>query len=233
MYRKPGDFLNPGRMNSKQLEALKKSVFPHVFESQYQQRPTLGGSGMCSIDRLVHYKAAPPFEFKIHSWDIGATTTGNASVCTKWGVARNAAGHDIFYLIDVVTIKVQLPDVEAAIKMHDKLDKPAAIVIDHRGVGLGIYQRLRGQEWKHVYDPGKKGESNEGKIDRFAMSLLLMYDGLVQFPETGAFVEQLHYALATFPDSKELDLVDSITQLISHYKTALIYARYDRRPTWL
>jgi hypothetical protein len=232
-HRLPGDYLNPGRMNLEQHETLKKEVTPHAYASQYQQRPKFGGSGMCSIDELVRYKIAPLFEFIIHSWDIGATITGNPSVCTKWGIARNAAGHDVFYLIGVVTIKVELPQVEAAIKMQDKLDKPALIVLDHRGVGLGIHQRLRKAGWLHVTEAGKQGSSNESKEDRFGRSLLLMYDGLVQFPETGSFVDQLLYALATFPDSKELDLVDSITQLISNNETALKFARLHKRPTWL
>jgi hypothetical protein len=232
--RGSGEFLNPGRMNAEQLEVLKKSISPHAFDSQYQQRPKFGDSGMCTINRLFRYKKLPPhFEFKIHSWDIGATTTGNASVCTKWGIARVPSGHYVFYLMDVVSIKKELPDVEAAIKMHDKLDKPAAIVLDHRGVGLGIHQRLRSAGWRHVYEPGKKGETTEGKIDRFGRALLYMYDGLVQFPESGPFVETLLYALASFPDSKELDLVDSITQVIAHYPEALRYAKYDRRPDWL
>jgi predicted phage terminase large subunit-like protein len=220
-------------MTAKQLEILKEEISPHAFDSQYQQRPRLGGSGMCSIDRLFRYKDRPKFELIMHSWDIGATTTGNASVCTKWGVAKNAKGHDIFYLTDVVSINRELPDVEAAIKMHDKLDKPDLIVLDHRGAGLGVYQRLKNAGWRHLWEAGNHGESNEGKIARFGSALLYMYDGLVMFPESVAFVEQLLYSLATFPDSKELDLVDSITQLIAKYPQALQYARYRRRPDWL
>ncbi len=33
-YRKPGDFLNPGRMTAKQLEILKEEISPHAFDSQ-------------------------------------------------------------------------------------------------------------------------------------------------------------------------------------------------------
>ena len=188
---------------------------------------------MCSIDRLSRYDECADFELIMHSWDIGATTTGNASVCTKWGVAQNSDGHDVFCLTDVISIKRELPDVEAAIKMHDKLDRPDLIVLDHRGAGLGVYQRLRNAGWRHLWEAGSHGESNEGKTERFGNALLYMYDGLVAFPESAVFVEQLLYALATFPNSKELDLVDSITQLIAKYPQALRYARYKRRPDWL
>ena len=66
----------------------------HVFAAQYQQQPTVGGSGMLSVDKWRRYDPAdkPQFELLIHSWDIGATISGNASVCTAWGLAKNSAG---------------------------------------------------------------------------------------------------------------------------------------------
>ena len=89
MTRQPGEFLNPGRMTQEKLERLKRDISPHAYASQYQQRPVLGGSGMCSVDRLARYDIPPKFELIIHSWDIGATLEGNPSVCTKWGVAAD------------------------------------------------------------------------------------------------------------------------------------------------
>ena len=160
MTRQPGELLHPGRMTPKDLERLKREISPHAFDSQYQQRPRLGGSGMCSIDRLARYDKAPKFELTIHSWDIGATVEGNASVCTKWGVTKDPDGRDNIYLIDVVRLKLEIPDVRGAIKIQDKLDKPNLIVIDHRGVGIGVWQELRKAGYRHVYDAGKEGNSN-------------------------------------------------------------------------
>src|SRR5262245_42485325 len=87
---------------------------------------------MCSVDRLARYDEPPKFESIIHSWDIGATLEGNPSVCTKWAVARDSAGRDNIYLTDVVRLKVEIPDVRAAIKAHDRIDKPDLIILDHR-----------------------------------------------------------------------------------------------------
>ena len=125
-------------MTPEQLERLKREISPHAFASQYQQRPVLGGSGMCSIDRLARYDKPPKFELIMHSWDIGATLEGNPSVCTKWGVASDSTGRDNIYLTDVVRLKLEIPDVRAAIKAQDKVDKPDLIVLDHRGVGIGV-----------------------------------------------------------------------------------------------
>jgi len=230
MTRQPGELLHPRRMTPKDLERLKREISPHAFASQYQQRPVLGGSGMCSIDRLARYDKAPKFELTIHSWDIGATVEGNASVCTKWGVTKDPDGRDNIYLIDVVRLKLEIPDVRAAIKMQDELDKPDLIVIDHRGVGIGVWQELRRAGYRHLYETGNDRTSNESKIDRFGKALLPMYDGVVKFPASAPYLEDVIYALVTFPDLKEFDLIDSITQLIASLPAALYYARLKRRP---
>ena len=165
-------------------------------DRERQQRPMFGGSGMCSIDRLARSDVLPEFELVIHSWDIGATIDGNPSVCTKWGVAVDPSGGDNLYLTEVVRLKLDLPDVRAAIKAHDKLDEPALIAIDHRGAGIGVYQELRKAGYRHVYHAGKEGSSNDSKIDRFGKGLLYMYDGVVKFPVSASFLDDVPYALA-------------------------------------
>ena len=230
MTRQPGELLHPGRMTPEQLERLKREISPHAFASQYQQRPAFGGSGMCSIDRLARYEKPPEFQLILHSWDIDATIDGNPSVGTKWGVAVDSTGRDNIYLTDVVRLKLEIPDVRAAIKAHDRLDKPALIVIDHRGAGVGVWQDLRRAGYRHVYDAGKEGNSNDSKIERFGKALLYMYDGVVKFPVSGNFLDDVLYALATFPELKELDLVDSITQLVAFMPAALRFARQKHRP---
>jgi hypothetical protein len=230
MMRQPGELLHPGRLTREQLERLKREISPHAFASQYQQRPAFGGSGMCKIDRLARYDAPPKFELVIHSWDIGATIDGNPSVCTKWGVAADCAGRANFYLTDVVRLKLELPDVRAAIKANDRLDKPDLIAIDHRGAGIGVWQELRKAGYRHLYYAGDDGRSNDSKIDRFGKALLNMYDGVVKFPVSGNFLDDVLYALATFPESKDFDLIDSITQLVAFMPRALMLARQNHRP---
>jgi hypothetical protein len=229
MVRQPGELLHPGRMTPEQLERLKREISSHAFASQYQQRPLLGGSGMCSIDRLARYDAPPEFELVIHSWDIGATIDGNSSVCTKWGAAADSAGRDNIYLTDVIRLKLELPDVREAIRAQDKLDKPDLIAIDHRGIGIGVYQDLRRAGYRHVYHASQNATSNDRKIDRFGKALLYMYDGVVKFPVSGNFLDDVLYALATFPELKELDLIDSITQLVASMPRALWLARQKHR----
>lgn len=68
-------------------------------------------------------------------------------------------------------------------KPHDKLDRPELIILDQRGVGLGIYQEFQKEQWPHVMEAGSDVSSNDSKIDRFATALIPMYDGIVRFPK--------------------------------------------------
>jgi ABC-type transport system involved in cytochrome bd biosynthesis fused ATPase/permease subunit len=75
---------------------LQRELALHVIAAQYQQRPMHGGAGMRSIDRPARYEKLPPkFDAIILSWDIGVTVAGNATVCTKWGLARETEDKDI------------------------------------------------------------------------------------------------------------------------------------------
>jgi phage terminase large subunit-like protein len=58
-----------------------------------------------------------------------------------------------------------------------------------------------------------------------------MYDGVVKYPVSGTFLDDVLYALATFPELKEFDLIDSNTQLIAFLPTTLMFARQNHRPT--
>ena len=171
MRRVPGEPLNPSRLGAAEIDALKARAAPHVFASQYRQRPETGVSGYCSIDRLARYAQAPPFELTVHSWEIASTKGGGGwTVCAKFGLARDPDGKDILYLIGIVRMQVELPDVREAIIALDALDKPAIIVMDGNGIGRGPYQDLWAKGFRHLL-PGKfmaSSASDNLKIRRLA-----------------------------------------------------------------
>ena len=194
MRREPGEPLNPSRLSAADIDALKARIAPHVFASQYQQRPETGGSGYCSIDRLARYAEAPPFELTVHSWDIASTKGGGDwTVCAKFGLAKDSDGRDILYLTGIVRMQVELPDVREAIIAHDALDKPAIIVMDGNGIGRGPYQDLWAKGFRHLL-PGESMASSASdnlKIRRFSEGLFNLYDGLVQLPNAMPGLETL------------------------------------------
>ena len=228
MRREIGDPLNPARMNLDEIAALKARIAPHVFEAQYQQRPRSFGSGYCDIGRLVRYLEAPPFEAIVHSWDIAATKGGGDwTVCAKFGLTRNAEGRDILYLIGLLRMQVELPEVREAISGLDTLERPSLIIMDGNGVGRGVYQDLWNRGFRHLL----AGESMTGsasdnlKVRRFNEALFYLYDGFVQLPESMSGLDALFDEIAAFPDGKHDDQVDALSYVAGYYPRVVHEAR--------
>jgi hypothetical protein len=114
----------------------------------------------------------------------------------KFGVAMDANGVEILYLFQVLRMRIELPDVRAAIATQDQSDRPALILTDSNGVGRGIYQDLR-EEMDHLLGHSKSFEGSTSparKQQNFVNALPNLYDGLIRIPEqmtglAGFFVE--------------------------------------------
>lgn len=242
MLRHSGEPLNPARMDLADCENLKASLPRHVWDSQYQQRPSAGGSGMLSIERFRRYDpdSMPDFELVIHSWDVGATVGGNASVCTSWGLVREKPGLDVLYLTQVISLKLELPEVRAAIRMQNSLDKPALIVIDERGAGMGLYQELHREGYRHVVastetdkpierDGAATLRPSASKIERFGRAILAIDDGRIVIPTRADWLERFLYEVAAFPNIPDKDQVDSMAQVVGNIDVAIQRARQYAR----
>ena len=228
MRRKPGDLLNPGWLTADEVEKLRASLPPHIFEAQYQQKPQWGGSGICTIDRLARYAEPPPFELIIHSWDLAATKGGgDFTVCAKFGLAKDPSGRDIFYLTGIVRMRVELPDVRAHIAALNEAEKPALIIMDGVGIGMGTCQELKQQGFKHIMPSGSMQRENVGNLKtiRFHTGLLALYDGLVRIPDAMPGLEILLNEFAAFPDGKNDDQVDAIGNVAANREYVTRVAR--------
>lgn len=127
----------------------------------------------------------------------------------------------------------------AAIKAEDRRDRPVLIVLDERGVGLGLYQEL----WKEGYrnikgssdtsEPIELGTSTESrpsrrKIERFGRAILHIDDGSVFIPNEAPGLEVFLYEVGAFPNIADKDQVDSMTQLIGNWDNAIRFARQHK-----
>lgn len=226
---KPGDLLSPGWTTPDAVEILRRTIAREIFETQYQQNPQFGGSGVCSIDRLVRYaEPAPRYELTVHCWDLAATKSGGDwTVCAKSGLTKDAAARDVLDLIGIIRTQVELPDVRELIRMQDKLDKPALLILDGVGIGLGVLQDLK-RELSHIL-PGSSMQSQNVaslKSIRFHSAMLAMYDGIVRLPRKMAGIESLLAEFAAFPGGAHDDQVDAVSNVAAHYQKVIQRARH-------
>jgi predicted phage terminase large subunit-like protein len=226
--RKPGDLLSPKWTTPEAVATLRRTIVKEIFETQYQQNPQFGGTGVCSIDRLVRYAAmATRYELTIHCWDLAATKSGGDwTVCAKFGLTKDGGGRDVLDLIGLIRVRIELPDVRELIRQQDRQDKPALLIVDGVGIGLGVFQDLR-RDLSHIL-PGSSMENQNVaslKSMRFHNAMLVMYDGVVRLPEKMTGIEILLGEFAAFPDGRHDDQVDAVSNVAANHQKVIHTAR--------
>ena len=215
---------------------MRRELNSAVFDAQCQQRPRYSGTGYVSIERLHRYDAPPPFELTIHSWDIAATKDGGDwTVCLKFGLAKDPLLGDVLYLIGIVRMQIELPDVREAIITQDTVDQPALIVMDGNGIGLGVVQDLKRRGKKNILQGGAMERSNaEGlKAERLRLAMMNLYDGRIRIPNVMVGLDGLLSELALFPDGKHDDQVDALSVVGANMKLLIHKARFFAKSIWV
>src|SRR5271166_5958865 len=110
--RKPGDLLSPGWTTPQAVDDIRRSLPKEIFEGQYRQNPQFGGSGICSIDRLARFQERSHYELIVHCWDLAGTKSGGDwTVCAKFGLTRDQQRREVFDLLEIIRVRIELPDV--------------------------------------------------------------------------------------------------------------------------
>jgi predicted phage terminase large subunit-like protein len=128
----------------------------------------------------------------------------------------------------------------AAIKAEIERDKPALVVIDERGLGLGVAQHLKRAGYRNItwsddtsasIMPGaaSKCRPSESKIERFGRAILRIDAGEVLIPMSASFLEKFLYEVSAFPNISDDDQVDSMTQVVANLDNAIRQARRNKQ----
>lgn len=120
-----------------------------------------------------------------------------------------------------------LPDLEQVIEAQMKLDKPALVVVDSRGLGLGVLQGLQRKYGMHKVMGGAIDASS--KFERYGIAMHYTYRGRVWLPSSAPWLESWLFEMIAFPDGQFNDQVDSFTQIVGYFETVIGYARQAQR----
>jgi predicted phage terminase large subunit-like protein len=223
-HRKIGEALHSAHESIETLRKLQRTLGPDVFAAQYQQSPVPAGGSMIKRNWLRYYDEAPtniPCSRIIQSWDTAAKdgAQNDWSVCTTWLVADGK-----YYLLDLVRDRFEYPLLrDTALELANRF-KPHEILIEDASTGIALAQELREQGNFFV---------NPVKIDRDKVGRLYVQQGKfaagrVWFPRSASFLADLEAELLTFPQSRNDDQVDSISQALAYDGTG-----YDYTLSWV
>jgi predicted phage terminase large subunit-like protein len=222
-HRQIGEALHPGLESLDTLRKQQKMMGPDVFAAQYQQSPVPPGGAMIKRAWLRYYDVAPELRDGrvIQSWDTAAKdgAQNDWSVCTTWLLVDNH-----FYLLDVTRDRYQYPQLrETALALAERY-RPSAILIEDASTGIALAQELNQTRYCYI----KPIPVERDKIGRLYVQQGKFAAGLVLFPRDASFLAELEAELLVFPQGRNDDQVDSITQALAYDPLA-----YDISMRWV
>ena len=140
MGRAPGAALWPEWEDAAALAAKREAVGEQRWAALFQQEPVLGGGALFVPARLGVVERAPVVVRAVRGWDLASTGATGRDADWTVGVKLGRTEGGGFVVLDVVRLRGDPAEVEAAIKAMAAADGP--------GVAIGLPQ-----------DPGQAGKS--------------------------------------------------------------------------
>lgn len=210
--REDGTALWPEKHSIAMLEQMR-AADSYTFAGQYMQEPASPGGNVFMRDWFRFYDDATlpiTFDRIVQSWDFTfKNTEGADNVCgTVWGCKGPNR-----YLLDCMCRKMNFTEQIASMRvMCDKWPQAVAKYVEDKANGSAIIDALRSKVQGIVPVTPTKS-----KMER-AMAVTPLFEaGNVWFPkkDRAPWIGEFMDELATFPNAKHDDRVDSTTQALS------------------
>lgn len=223
--REVGQALWPAKHNEEDLEAMRLAD-AEGYAGQYQQRPAPEEGNIFKTPYFQFYTEVPEhLTYKCHSWDLTFKEKAKNAKKTKkktdfvvgqeW--AKNIDGD--FYLLphmlrDRMGFDRTLTAVKSFIKDHPDYK---ALLIEDKANGPAIIDRLRKEKVKRIIEV----EPNASKIERAQSQVPLFKGKSIWFPDPSIapWVRDFINELKVFPNGKNDDQVDAMTQALQHLES--------------
>jgi predicted phage terminase large subunit-like protein len=219
--RRAGEALHPELESLESLEQLQRQMAPDDWAAQYQQSPVPSGGAMIKRAWLRYYDQLPERTYRakiLQSWDTAAKdgAQNDWSVCTTWMILDKA-----YYLIDLCRGRYEYPQLkEMALTLAQK-HKPHWVLIEDASTGTALAQELKSVRFGGAV---RLVPIERDKVGRLYVNQAKFAAGLVLLPKGAPFLPELEAELLVFPQGKNDDQVDSISQALSYtpgYDTTL------------
>lgn len=212
---KNGELLCPDRFDEDTFSRMERDMGAQVIAAQYQQRPVAEGGGIFQLAWFQYYKDLPKrFDQMLMSWDCAfkGDESSDPVVGQVWG--RKG---DNYYLVDQVRGRMTFTEtLEAIRRQANRFPNAVEKLIEDKANGSAVIDTL-GKEMSRIVPVKPEG----GKESRAHAISHLLEKGHVFFPEGVRWLPELVQELTVFPNGRNDDQVDSMTQ-------ALLYMHKER-----
>lgn len=203
-----GAILNSKYLTHKNIQEIKEEVGSYIFSSQYQQNPISNKNSIIKKEWIKRYKNELTGKIT-QSWDTAISNSNNNdySVCVTFIKHNND-----FYIVDVCRDKLLYPDLKRQIILQAQKWKPSSILIENKSSGQILVQELK----KSTSLPVISVNVSVGKLDRLYKVTSIIESGRLYLPFSAEWLADFEYEFFSFPNAKNDDQVDCVTQYLNH-----------------
>jgi predicted phage terminase large subunit-like protein len=209
--RRKGDLLHPNRMPLLVLNERRLELGTRAYNAQYQQNPIASDGSQIRLAWFGQYDERPDrgfFHKVVQSWDPAITEriTSDFSVGMTWGYRDGK-----WYLLDLIRQKLVFHDLLDRMLHWHREWRADALLIEGASIGHSLWQ-----EAKRASLPGKVlcCPPVASKLDRLAGRTAQLATGDYILPAAAPWLVALRHELVAFPDGRNDDQVDALTQFL-------------------
>ncbi|MFM9889761.1 MAG: phage terminase large subunit [Rickettsiales bacterium] len=142
------------------------------------------------------------------SWDTGikAGAQHDASACATF-MARGGE----HYLLDMLVVKLEYPELKRQMISHAALFEPHAMLIEDKASGQSLLQDLKRETSLPVIGISATAD----KLTRLLQVTPMMEAGRVHLPENAPWLAAFESEFFVFPDGAHDDQVDAVSQYLN------------------
>ena len=210
VVRKEGEPLHPDRESIARLLEAQSVMGSYDFAAQLQQRPSPAGGGIIKTEWFPRYDlAAKPTTTRIiQSWDCASKIkeVNDFSVCTTWGVTPDRR----ILLLDIFRARLEYPDLKRKVTELARRWRASNVLIEDTSSGTQLIQELKREGLHQIVAIKAEGT----KEMRMRAQTAAIENGQVWIPMECPGLDDYLHELATFPNGKWADQVDSTSQAL-------------------
>ena len=218
-----GNPLWPEYWKLEELEKVKFSIGLKKWNAQWQQQPTNDEGAVLKRDwwRKWKHDEPPACDYILQTMDTAYSKkeTADFSVIATWGVFYpNADGGPALILLAVNKGRWDFPELKRIAKSEYQYWKPDNVLIEAKATGTSLQQELRKMGIPvTMYSPGGR-RTGQDKISRANAVAPILESGMVWYPESEEFAQELVEECAAFPNGSHDDQVDVTVMALMRFR---------------
>ena len=213
LKKKEGDALWDEAYPLTRLDEIKKTLGSREWASLYAQKPSVEEGNIMKRWwwKTWKKKDPPQCDYILQSWDTAYTSNKNSdySACTTWGIFIDDSGESNAILLGSKRDRWEFPELKRVAVEQYNQHSPDLVIIEAKASGLSLVQELSRMGIPITpYNPKK-----QDKKSRVHSITPILESGKIWAPDRD-WAEDVIAQCASFPNSKNDDLVDSTSQAL-------------------